>query len=463
MKKILILTLMTSLCAFASVQAFDVYNLANSFAPSDPANPIGVWSIGRSTDLTGNTFALNAAYQDNWGGTPGGTSIWWSEIEPFYPGFPGNWPLFWHNFADGANHIQTGVQRPGVNGVVRWTAPSDGLVNIEITANAYYGGVGVVILLNQVDNPDPNAWIIHNAAPPTTYTWTGHRVKAGDIFDLAITAPGGSHDTGVNAIFTLYAIGEPGAPDENNIPEPSPPTPDYDPDPMDPSILMWSLNRDMDGKTLATGGDGPDTPIWKYGYAYDYTSFAVMDGINLEYDKPLFYPTAEAFVWPHIGKNNTLFTDGVGVPGGWHTMHGSTVNPNVWTAIRWVAPPAIAKGAVRVEINTVAPHGAAASTMVLVKNGQYLASAEGFTTAQSLMVEKAVVAGDTFDLLKQGGSNMGFEYIVTAMDPTCLSQETFLPTDLNQDCYINLEDFALFAQDWLKCNDPLDPACTDMP
>ncbi|MFH1615120.1 MAG: right-handed parallel beta-helix repeat-containing protein [Planctomycetota bacterium] len=31
--------------------------------------------------------------------------------------------------------------------------------------------------------------------------------------------------------------------------------------------------------------------------------------------------------------------------------------------------------------------------------------------------------------------------------------------DLNEDCYINLEDLALFANNWLKCNDPEDENC----
>ena len=36
-------------------------------------------------------------------------------------------------------------------------------------------------------------------------------------------------------------------------------------------------------------------------------------------------------------------------------------------------------------------------------------------------------------------------------------------TDLNQDCYINLKDFAFVATNWLKCNDPEDPTCPYRP
>jgi hypothetical protein len=31
--------------------------------------------------------------------------------------------------------------------------------------------------------------------------------------------------------------------------------------------------------------------------------------------------------------------------------------------------------------------------------------------------------------------------------------------DLNKDCYVNFKDLAIFAEAWLECADPLDPAC----
>jgi hypothetical protein len=35
----------------------------------------------------------------------------------------------------------------------------------------------------------------------------------------------------------------------------------------------------------------------------------------------------------------------------------------------------------------------------------------------------------------------------------------YLPGDLNKDCYINLTDFALLAQEWLKCSDVTNLIC----
>jgi len=38
-----------------------------------------------------------------------------------------------------------------------------------------------------------------------------------------------------------------------------------------------------------------------------------------------------------------------------------------------------------------------------------------------------------------------------------------LDGDLNGDCYVNLLDFAMFVEDWLKCANPFDPSCNVQP
>jgi len=35
--------------------------------------------------------------------------------------------------------------------------------------------------------------------------------------------------------------------------------------------------------------------------------------------------------------------------------------------------------------------------------------------------------------------------------------QTYAPSDFNRDCYVDLQDFALFARDWLRCTDPFYP------
>jgi hypothetical protein len=39
----------------------------------------------------------------------------------------------------------------------------------------------------------------------------------------------------------------------------------------------------------------------------------------------------------------------------------------------------------------------------------------------------------------------------------------YIDGDLNKDCYVNLEDFAMLMQDWLKCSDPQNAECTVFP
>ncbi len=46
---------------------------------------------------------------------------------------------------------------------------------------------------------------------------------------------------------------------------------------------------------------------------------------------------------------------------------------------------------------------------------------------------------------------------------TCDEQNEYYANDFNEDCYINLGDYAEIAGDWLKCNDPEIPTCTDVP
>jgi hypothetical protein len=66
-------------------------------------------------------------------------------------------------------------------------------------------------------------------------------------------------------------------------------------------------------------------------------------------------------------------------------------------------------------------------------------------------------AGETVYFSNSPGNTMvDFQLTVTS----CTGG--YLPGDLNQDCYVNLEDFSLLAMDWLKCSDPLNVNCTSM-
>ncbi len=56
-----------------------------------------------------------------------------------------------------------------------------------------------------------------------------------------------------------------------------------------------------------------------------------------------------------------------------------------------------------------------------------------------------------------------FTLLVEEYQPVCTDMPAmgnpYLDMDFNEDCYVNLEDFAEFAKDWLQCNDPGNPLC----
>lgn len=457
MKKILLLTLMASLCVFTSVQAYNVYDLSTAFTPLDPNNPFGVWSIGRCTDGPGDTFVLNTAYMSSWT-NPGDTDTWWNETNPIW-GYPGGWPLLYHNFTPGFSMgIQTGVNSLE-HGVVRWTAPSEGLLNMDISSAYGYGDFGMVVMLNPVGNPDPNLWIVYEHAFTSDFHWTGHHIMAGDTVDLVMTSPvsqTSSAATEVKEVFTLYAIGEPGAPAENNIPNPNIQGP-FNPD--DPKAV-WDLSKQF--SYAANPG-----AYWSYGWGIAF------DDLNL-YNTTYGFDTADP---------------------GWYDIN--TPNPFAQGPLMWQHQTFPASGGICYK--DVAVHPSLSPTPTLCKarwtsviddfvaiTGEFGTGAAGLVDVyvvkdgtevlmQALAVggdvpfdvRAWVVPGTTIDFAVGIGPDWGSETTpiraqITRTEVTCPFIE-HLPADLNHDCHVNLEDFALFAQNWLKCNDPMDPACTDMP
>lgn len=135
-----------------AANAVMVYDLGADWESGQPlgsggANPNGVWSYGNSTELTKVSFISNAHYEQ-WGTTAGSS---WTAA--------GTWSLIWHSFTHtdgngdinwGDTVVQTGVNNPGVNGVIRWTAPSAGVIDIALVIEQGYGNSSGALLLNDV-------------------------------------------------------------------------------------------------------------------------------------------------------------------------------------------------------------------------------------------------------------------------------------------------------------------------
>ncbi len=54
------------------------------------------------------------------------------------------------------------------------------------------------------------------------------------------------------------------------------------------------------------------------------------------------------------------------------------------------------------------------------------------------------------------------EVVVTVTSPSCaevIAQGMSLATDLNRDCHVDLQDFAMMAADWVRCYNPQEAGC----
>lgn len=189
MKKSVFLLVVT-LCLAVAANA-EVYNLGADWASGQPlgsggANPNGQWSYGHSTELTQASFALNAAYEE-WN-TPANAGVWWTAS--------GTWSLVWHSFGvtdangdinPGDNVVQTGVNN-AVTSVIRWTAPADGLIDIDVIIEQGYGSSTGVLLLNDTVLETFDALLnmndTHTYSPDTKVP-----VAMGDTLDLVIIPP----------------------------------------------------------------------------------------------------------------------------------------------------------------------------------------------------------------------------------------------------------------------------------
>lgn len=187
MKKMLLMMVVT-LCLTVTANAVIVYDLGADWEKGQPigsggANPNGVWSYGYSTELTKAAFSENTGY-DEWDANAG---VWWAA--------PGTWSLIWHSFSrtdgngsidPGDTVIQTGVNNPGVNGVIRWTAPAQGVIDINMIIEQGYGNSSGALVLNDTVLQTFDALAVKNDTH--NYSAENISVAKGDTLDLVIVS-----------------------------------------------------------------------------------------------------------------------------------------------------------------------------------------------------------------------------------------------------------------------------------
>ena len=75
---------------------------------------------------------------------------------------------------------------------------------------------------------------------------------------------------------------------------------------------------------------------------------------------------------------------------------------------------------------------------------------EGWTNCTEVLVGIGGWSG--YQILSGTGSHLDDFFLTTSTEPTCKHKPTM---DFNNDCKVDFEDFAIFANSWLECN--LDP------
>lgn len=217
---------------------------------------------------------------------------------------------------------------------------------------------------------------------------------------------------------------------------------------------------------------------WSYGFGPDNASTVSPLGfVAAQYDSNVSGTTVEVFIdqnftveqFPGGIAYNDWTTDlGVGIDPGLHMLViGAAIHP---AKVRWTAT-----ATVPVNISGVFTGGNLADVLVsLIHNDADIVFSQvgSGTTDVVFDINMNVTAGDTIDFALREASNFGISHtglgvVISEIDavpgPTCIQQGVFFTSDLNKDCFVNILDFAMLALDWLKCNDPETPACTDVP
>jgi len=239
----------------------------------------------------------------------------------------------------------------------------------------------------------------------------------------------------------------------------------------DTNIGPWYLNDDMACIV-------PQKGTWSYGWSTGITDFTLMD--TYVYDTYSQWRGSAAGgepIIPHIWRNHYDFNS-VNTPPGWHGFHPPSANSTAgWTKFRWTAPTSMFGKTATVRGEFVGIGTGETVSLKVVKVPAAPTGPDDYVTLfaiddtdadQSFQEFPTINAGDSVDVMINCGSDgsttndwtgVQVEILEGSVLRTCQEQGIFMDADLNHDCYINLEDFAIIAKNWLYCNNPFDPTC----
>ncbi len=394
-------------------------------------------------------------------------------------------PSLYHNFTNadlygcpmGKSALHPGPLDTGGNwaSVARWIAPADEPA-VKIEGTFYAGAPGRVSYFIVYNGGAVNADVIvqvlgsYDTIPFVKYI---PNIKAGDTIDFIVGLYGvlGSNTTPLDA--TITSLTE---------------IPAYVEDPVgaDP----WDFNEDM----RITFGNPPSEigqwqSPWSYGTAdviridpntqdpgetrhwnpdtLTTAALTLYDAVVIdENDIPVWnFEPATAGLTPAIFKNTNLGAF-YGCPAGKSALQPEYVaDPNLVgseaVSVARFTMPEIPAGNVTGKFFVQATFYTGAAGKVdcfVIKNGSSQIWRVLETTADAAFAEvMALQEGDMLDFVVGAADDTGVNDVtpldVLIRNAVCADVEP-MATDINQDCHVNLEDFAALAGNWLQCNDP---------
>jgi hypothetical protein len=440
----LIVMLGVSFCGIASAATWDLNTEMNASIGDN-----GIWSYGYAEwDPDDPNKVAYQGLLENWGPSGGTNNIWAKDVNGALPHiFVGplvGVPLGFHGMNGGTKTVGDDVGGD-VPVVIRWTAPDTIVTPTNISIDGWFqpvssGAVEVIIVKSVAGDPNQQSILLHetdvNNAEGVNFSLSC-TVTADDTIDFMLGAKG-SRD---NDWTTLKVI--------------------ITDEPKDPTVSPWVLNTDMDTSVNDNG-------IWSYGYGDpNMTAYA-----GLVDDVHVIWAGTTRFIW--MENSNVVqismgpTTDGIPVPVGVHSLNpGNDGSPAI---IRWTAPDTIVTPTNMIVDASLQPVSAGTVDVKIVKSiagdaGQQTILDEKYNvtngTPFTLLMDCTVTAGDTIDFMvgPAGPSYQDWTATSISISEGVLTCVTYLPMDFNEDCYVNLDDFAIFAQSWLDCNDQSNPNC----
>ncbi len=447
MKKVFLLMAMFGvlLCGMASAATWELNKEMNASIGDN-----GIWSYGYAAwDPNDPNIVTYQGLLENWGPSDGTNNIWVKDVDGAVPHIfcgptPAGVPAGFHGMNGGTK--TAGDDAGGdVPVVIRWTAPDTIAAATDMSITGWFqpvssGAVEVIIVKSAAGDPSQQSYLLHetdiNNAEGVNFS-LACTVAAGDTIDFMLGAKG-SRDNDWTTIKIVITD-----------------------TPKDPDVSPWILNTDMDTSVNTNG-------IWSYGYGDpNMTAYA-----GLVDDVPVIWAGTTRFIWMEYSNVVQISmgptTDGVHVPVGVHNLNpGTDGSPAI---IRWTAPATITAPTNMIIDAFFQPVSGGAVDVKVVKSnagdaGQQTILGQEFNVINgipfSLLMDCTVTAGDIIDFMvgPAGPSFQDWTATSISISEGVLTCVTYLPMDFNEDCYVGMEDFAIFAQSWLDCNDQSNPNC----